>query len=60
MATMPDRFRARFPEPSPPPESGVPEPGLLRRLGWFVALCAAGVAVTAGLAYALRALLFIG
>lgn len=35
------------------------EPGpLWRRLAWFAALWAAGAAVTAGAAYALRALLF--
>ena len=44
--------------PVPPPESGEPPPSLASRLAWFVALGAAGLAVTAAVAYGLRALLF--
>ena len=38
-----------------PKEPGTP----LRRIGWFVALWAAGVAVTAAVAYALRLIIFM-
>ncbi len=33
--------------------------GPLRRIGWFVGLWAAGVAVTAAVAYGLRLLIFM-
>lgn len=44
--------------PEPPPEPGDPRPPLSRRLLWFAALALAGLGLTAGLAYSLRALLF--
>ena len=40
-----------------PPEPGAPQAPLWRRLLWFAALAAGGVLVTAGVAYALRALI---
>lgn len=40
-----------------PPEAGAAQPPLWRRLAWFVALAFAGLAATAAVAYALRALL---
>jgi hypothetical protein len=44
-------------EPEGPPGPDAPRPPLWRRLGWFFALAASATALTAGLAYALRALL---
>lgn len=41
----------------PPPSDGEPLAPLHRRLGWFVGLALASAAVTAVVAYALRALL---
>ena len=41
----------------PPPAEGEPLPPLRRRLAWFVGLALASAAVTAVVAYALRALL---
>jgi len=46
--------------PAPPPEGAENDRPLLHRLGWFAALAAASLAATAGLAYVLRGLLFIG
>lgn len=40
-----------------PPEEGAPPPPLWRRLAWFVGLAVAGMAATAAVAYALRAML---
>jgi hypothetical protein len=45
-------------EPERPPEPGEPLAPLWKRLLWFAGLAAAGSAVTATIAYALRALLF--
>lgn len=53
---MPESFF----RPSPPAEPDAPQPPLARKLGWFVLLCAGGLVCTAGVAYFLRALLFIG
>lgn len=50
---MADRF-----EPTPP--SKEPPPPIAKRLLWLAALMIAGVTVTAGAAYILRGLLFIG
>jgi hypothetical protein len=44
-------------EPEGPPEPGAPRRAFLRRLGWFFTLAAMAAAVTAGIAYALKALL---
>jgi hypothetical protein len=41
----------------PPPEPGAPLPPLWRRLAWFIGLAVAGTAVTATVAYAMKALL---
>lgn len=41
----------------PPPGAGEPLAPLPRRLGWFVGLALASALATAGVAYALRALL---
>ena len=49
-----------FFEPAPPPERDAPDGGAWKKLGWFALLAIAGVCVTAGAAYLLRALLFIG
>ena len=40
-----------------PPREGDPSPPLLTRLKWFILLALGGLVATAGLAYALRALL---
>ena len=40
-----------------PPEPGAPASPLWRRLAWFVAIALASLAVTAGAAYGLKALL---
>ena len=45
-------------EPERPPEPGAPQAPLWKRLMWFAGLALAGTAVTAAVAYALRALLF--
>jgi len=41
----------------PPPEPGAPLPPLWARLGWFAALSLGAAAVTAVVAYILKALL---
>ena len=41
----------------PPPEPGAPLAPLGQRLGWFFGLAIAAALTTAGVAYALRALL---
>ena len=46
-------------EPVRAPPPGAPPPPLMRRLMWFAGLALAGVAATAGVAYALHALLFV-
>ena len=43
-----------------PPEPGEPPSPLRRRLAWFAGLAVAASAVTAAVAYALRALPFMG
>ena len=53
-------MRDVFFDPSPPPERDAPDGGIWKKLGWFALLAIAGVLATAGLAFALRALLFIG
>ncbi|MEL6323161.1 MAG: hypothetical protein AAFQ84_02905 [Pseudomonadota bacterium] len=53
---MPDRFF----EPSPPPDPSAADGNVWKKIGWFVALAIGGVTATAGLAYVLRALLFLG
>lgn len=40
-----------------PPDPGAPQAPLWRRLAWFAALALAGLIVTAGVAYGLRALI---
>lgn len=47
-------------EPVPPPESGEAGGPLWKRLAWFVGLALAAAGVTAAVAYALRALPFMG
>lgn len=42
-------------EPVGPPEPGAPRSPLLARLGWFAAIAAAAVIVTALAAYVLKA-----
>jgi hypothetical protein len=42
----------------PPPEPGDAAPPLARKLAWFAGLAIASAAAVAGVAYALRALLF--
>jgi hypothetical protein len=44
-------------EPQGPPGADDPPVPLVRRLAWFFGLAIAGAAVTAAVAYALRALL---
>jgi hypothetical protein len=41
----------------PPPEPGAPLGPLWKRLGWFFGLATGAMLATAGVAYALRALL---
>jgi hypothetical protein len=41
----------------PPPEPGAPSSPLWRRLAWFVGLALASTAVTATVAYGMKALL---
>ncbi|MGZ3375159.1 MAG: hypothetical protein ACXU8S_01030 [Phenylobacterium sp.] len=41
----------------PPPEPGAPLAPLCKRLGWFFGLAMGAMLATAGVAYALRALL---
>jgi hypothetical protein len=41
----------------PPPEAGTPKAPLGQRLAWFFGLALAALLATAGVAYALRALL---
>jgi hypothetical protein len=43
----------------PPGHDGSDQAPLARRLAWFAALWLAGLAVTAAVAYGLRALLFL-
>ncbi len=43
----------------PPEDASNPGPPLAQRLVWFVVLWVGGLAVTAGLAYVLRTLLFL-
>ncbi len=52
---MADRFDPQG--PAPDGRDGGP---LWRKLAWFAGLAAAGLLVTAGAAYALRALLLLG
>ncbi|MBA3050071.1 MAG: DUF2474 domain-containing protein [Brevundimonas sp.] len=47
-------------EPVPPPGPGEPSGPLWKRLAWFAALAVAASAVTATVAYGLRALPFAG
>ena len=44
-------------EPIGPPERDAPQPPLARRLAWFAGIALAATAVTAAVAYALKALL---
>ena len=53
-------MRDVFPKPAPPLQAHEKEPSFLKKLSWFALLAMAGVLATAGLAYGLRALLFIG
>jgi hypothetical protein len=56
MATMPDPvFR-----PAEPLPDGAPEGPLLKRLGWFAGIALVSMLVVAAVAYAMRALLFLG
>lgn len=54
------RRRATIIEPVPPPEEGAPAGRPAARLLWFVAIAAASALVIAAVAYALRALPFMG
>ena len=47
-------------KPRPPAEPGTPLPPLRKRLAWFVGLSLASCAAVAVVAYALRALPFVG
>ena len=56
MATMPDPvFR-----PAEPLPDGEPEGPLAKRVAWFVGIAIVSMPSVAAVAYALRALLFIG
>jgi len=46
--------------PVPPPEPGEDAGPLWKKLAWFVGLCVAGATAVAAVAYALRALPFMG
>lgn len=46
--------------PDPPARPGEPKPPLAKRLGWFVGLSLASASAVAVVAYALRALHFMG
>ncbi|CAM3825458.1 hypothetical protein [Litorimonas haliclonae] len=45
--------------PVEPPKKGEVQAPLAKRLGWLIVMMVAGVTVVAGVAYALRKLLFL-
>lgn len=45
--------------PVEPPEKGEVQAPLVKRLGWLIGMMIAGVLIVAGVAYALRNLLFL-